>query len=312
MKNINRQKYEAFPIIIGKKGEWQISPAELKKKADVGFIAMHGTYGEDGSVQAILDKIKLPYTGSPTLPSSLAMNKYLTTELLKGAGIAVPPTLLVSKTEWVRNPFKIFEQIKVYINYPMVVKPNDNGSSVGVSIVKTKGELISAIENVFTLSRGALIQTLIKGVEVTCGVFDHGWPESAYPLMPTEIVPKVSSFFDYRAKYEVGGSLEITPARLSQPVSDLIRRAAVQVHKAVGASGFSRTDFILAGNHELFTLEINTIPGLTEQSLLPKAALVSGISFSDLIDRVIIAAVHKYTPREMCGNIMSKFFGVSV
>jgi D-alanine-D-alanine ligase len=308
LKQIDRNDYDSFGVRITREGEWEIQPGDLRHEADVAFIALHGTYGEDGTIQSILDAVNLPYTGSHALPSALAMNKYLTLRLLQENGFVIPHSFLISRSDWNRNPFKIFDQIKNYIGYPMVVKPNANGSSVGVHIVGSRGELVGALESIFEFSREALAQNLIVGRELTCGVLDHGWPDSAFPLMPTEIIPKVSPFFDYRAKYEPGGSEEITPARLPQPFVDSIRRTATNVHKAVGASGFSRTDFMLDRNGRAYVLEINTIPGLTTQSLIPKAAEATGIGFPDLIDRIITAALNKYHPREMCEGGMTGFF----
>jgi len=291
VKNINPEKYEARKVFISKKGEWEIPPENLKNQADVAFIALHGTYGEDGTIQSILDQVQIPYTGSNAAASALAMNKFLSLRLFRDAGLTTPMSLFVSKHDWHKNPFKIFNWVDHYAGYPLVVKPNDNGSSVGVYIPKNRGEFIGALENIFGISRGALLQNFVQGREMTCGVLDYGPAETAFPLLPTEIIPQVSDFFDYRAKYEPGGSLEITPPpKLTDYLMRALQKAAVQAHRLVGARGFSRTDFIVDKKGDIYILEINTIPGLTEQSLIPKAAQVSGIPFGDLIDIVIQSA----------------------
>jgi D-alanine-D-alanine ligase len=291
-KNLAAEKYDVRSVFISKKGKWEVSPKELRKFADVAFIALHGEYGEDGGVQADLEEAGIPYTGSASAASALAMNKFLTLRLFKEQGLGVPLSLLVTTGEWNADPDAILDRVRYRIQFPAVVKPNRDGSSVGVHIVTDSSGLVQALLNIFAFSREALVQPLITGREFTCGVLDHGFPASASPLLPTEIVPQVSSFFDYRAKYEPGGSLEITPPEnLPDAVVDSIRRTAVTAHRLVGARGFSRTDMFLTPQGELYVLEINTIPGLTEQSLLPKAAAVSGISFSELLNRVIEAAL---------------------
>jgi D-alanine-D-alanine ligase len=289
---LNSERYDHRHILISKGGEWEVPLAELDRCADVAFIAMHGAYGEDGGVQLDLESVGIPYTGSNAATSALAMNKFLTLRLFHDAGLTVPFSLLVSAHEWETKPDSVMDQVRYYVHFPAVVKPNADGSSVGVHIVRDRDELVHALLNVLSFSREALIQTFIHGREMTCGVLDRGYEGSAFPLLPTEIVPKVSGFFDYRAKYEVGGSSEVTPpANLSSAYRELIQRTAVRAHQLVGARGFSRTDMILAPSGEVFVLEINTIPGLTETSLIPQAAAASGISFPEFLDLIIDASL---------------------
>ncbi|MDI6734412.1 MAG: D-alanine--D-alanine ligase [Patescibacteria group bacterium] len=291
LRAINKEKYEPIEIFINREGKWPIEPHEIAKSHDVAFIALHGTYGEDGTVQMLLDELRIPYTGSGAAASALGMNKFLSARLFRTGGLITPLSFLVAKKDFEKTPIKFFELVRHYLGFPVVVKPNNNGSSVGVSIVRSQDELLAAIEEVFKISREALLQNFIKGREITCGVLDHGFSESAYPFLPTEIIPQVSHFFDYRAKYDPAGSLEITPARLPEPILKEIQKVAVRVHKLVNARGFSRTDMILGEDGEIYVLEINTIPGLTENSLVPKAAEASGIGFCELIDRIIEAAL---------------------
>jgi len=288
--SLDREKYEVRRAVVRKNGTWTVSPEELCAMHDVAFIAMHGTYGEDGTVQRILHDARVPYTGSYMLPSALAMNKFLSTRLFRDGGLTTPLSLFIAQNEWHRSPHEIFQRIREYIGFPAIIKPNDQGSSVGVSIVSHEGECAHAFSHVFGLSRAALAQPYIRGREMTCGVLDHGWIGSAYPLLPTEIVPRVSHFFDYRAKYAVDGSNEITPARVHAPLLRELQRTAVRAHTLLGARGFSRTDMILDEKKRIYVLEVNTIPGLTEQSLLPKAAHTSGVLFPALLDHLITNA----------------------
>ncbi|MFH0712482.1 MAG: D-alanine--D-alanine ligase [Candidatus Jorgensenbacteria bacterium] len=286
--------YEPLRVLIAKTGEWEIPVRKLKNHADVAFIALHGPYGEDGTVQEILESEGIPYTGSGARESALTMNKFLTSRYLREAGVNVPLDFLVTKSEWQNEPSVIIQKIKHYLGYPIVVKPNSNGSSVGVTIVLNEDQLTNAFVEAFNVSREAIIQEFIRGREVTCGVLDRGTPGTEFALLPTEIVPRVSRFFDYRAKYEEGGSDEVTPPRnLPDGIVKKIRDTALRVHRVLGSRGFSRVDMILDKNGELFVLESNTIPGLTAQSLIPKAAAASGITFSELIDRLIHAAFLK-------------------
>jgi len=290
---LHPEHYEANTVLIDKKGKWAVHPEDLLDLADVAFIAMHGTYGEDGTVQSMLDAAGIPYTGSNALSSALAMNKFLSGQLFRTHGLATPLTFLVSKKDWEDDPVKAMMPFRQYLTFPFVVKPNNNGSSVGVYIVKNREGFEEAMRKIFTFSREALIQALIRGREVTCGVLDQGWSGTAYPLLPTEIIPKTSHFFDYDAKYTPGASEEQTPAHISDSLTKEIQRAAVAAHTIVGAKGFSRTDMIIDSHGNAIVLEINTIPGLTEESLLPKAALATGISFDELLHRIIQAALQK-------------------
>jgi D-alanine-D-alanine ligase len=210
---------------------------------------------------------------------------------LREAGVQVPLDFLVTKSEWQNEPQVIIKKIKQYFGYPIVVKPNNNGSSVGVTIVLNENQLTNAFVETFNVSREAIVQEFIKGRELTCGVVDSGLFGSEFALLPTEIVPQVSHFFDYKAKYEVGGSAEITPPPgMPDHLIKRIRETALRVHRLLGSRGFSRVDMMLDKKGELYVLESNTIPGMTEQSLLPKAAVASGITFSELLDRIIRAA----------------------
>jgi D-alanine-D-alanine ligase len=296
--HVDRSKYEPVRVVIQKNGEWTIPPEEIKKFSDCAFIAMHGTYGEDGTVQGILELHKIPYTGSDSLSSALGMNKFLSLQVFREGGLRTAPSLLIHRLEWRTSPTDILKKIKQHIGLPVVVKPNNQGSSFGVSIVKNEKKLEEALRDAFDFSREVITEKFIEGREITCGVLDHGWSESAFPLLPTEIIPRGGTFFDYKAKYEKNGSYEITPPQNIAPqMIEKLRRAALTAHKLIGARGISRTDMILDKKGDIYVLEINTIPGLTEESLIPKAAMVHGIEFPKLLSIIIDSALHKHGKR---------------
>lgn len=292
-RKLDRDFFEPTEVFIGKDGAWEIPLERLQDLSDVVFIALHGTYGEDGTLQQILDGAGIPYTGSGALTSALAMNKFLSARLFGDAGIKTPRSYFIARENWHDSVPAVWDWIRYYCGYPVVIKPNDNGSSVGVRIARDKDEVVQALEEAFRVSRHVLIQPLLEGKEITCAVLDRGIPKSAHALQPTEIVPQISGFFDYEAKYQPGGSLEITPARISAGFIQLVQRIAVLTHTLVGARGFSRTDMIIGRDGNIHVLEINTIPGLTEESLLPKAAEASGVPFDTLLRQVIEATLRE-------------------
>lgn len=285
-KFLDRKKYEVFPVLIDKKGKWDDDPRRLKDLIDLAFIAMHGEYGEDGAVQSVLEEAGLPYTGSDPASSALGMNKVMSERVFRTAGLNPPESLLLQH-------FGDLENLRIDFGWPLVVKPADKGSSVGVSIVRSPEELYPALEQAFAFSHNVMIQEFVKGRELTCGVIDDGLG-NARALPPTEIVPKSAGFFDYEAKYVPGASEEITPPDLPIDFIQLIQKTALAAHQAIRASGFSRTDMILSPYGKLYILEINTIPGMTPTSLLPQEALACGMSFPEFLDHVVQAAFRKH------------------
>jgi len=283
---LDTEKFEVVPVVITRGGQWPVPIEELKDDVDIAFIALHGEYGEDGTVQSELSEAGIPYTGSDVLPSALAMNKVLSARLLGAHGIRVPRFVVVHKHEKEIESFEHF-------GYPVIVKPVDRGSSVGLAIVRRPDELYVALHKSFGVSRDAMIQEYIPGHEVTCSVLDDGLGD-ALPMPVTEIIPNHGGIFDYAAKYNVGASTEITPARLSDEGTELVQRTAVATHRAVGASGISRTDMIISEDGELYVLEINTIPGMTSTSLLPQAAIAHGIELPELFERIIESGMRRH------------------
>lgn len=262
------------------------------EKVDVVFIAMHGTYGEDGTLQGLLESTGIPYTGSGVLASALAMDKAKAAEIFSHHGLKTPRHITFTRAEWARERNEILGRAISLFGFPSVVKPRSLGSSVGISIPKTAKELASAILKALKASRDVMIQEFISGIEVTCAVLD-GKNGELLALPPTQIIPKVSDFFDYEAKYAVGGSEEITPPRLPKRTIEEVQSIARTAHAALGCSGMSRTDTIVSPKG-IYVLETNTIPGMTETSLLPQAAKAAGISFSELLDRIIEAGISRY------------------
>lgn len=277
----DKNKYEITAVVLPKSGEG--IEKLLKTKADVVFIAMHGPFGEDGTVQGMLEMAGIPYTGPGVLASSIGMDKIMFRKLMKSEKIIIPKYVFLSKKD---DP-KIIK--KVLGNPPYFVKPHNQGSSVGASIVKNNKDLDKALKLAFKYSPLVLVDEYIKGMEVTCAVLGNSKPE-ALPVI--EIVPK-NEFFDYESKYTESGAQEIVPARISKQMTEKIQKLSIDVYKAIGARGFSRIDFIIKDDRTPVVLEINTIPGLTPASLLPKAAEAHGIGYTLLIDKIIDYAIKR-------------------
>lgn len=290
MDNLDRSKYEPFAIRITRKKEWFVrgrktTEAKALANCNVVFNALHGTFGEDGKVQALLEYFEKKYTGSGITASAIAIDKLRSREMFKMAGLQVPKTLKIRKGANYQALLNMF--VNKVANFPVVVKPCSNGSSVGVSIVNNSAQLGKALQAAFKVEKKILIEEFINGTEVTCGVLEdfNDKPVAALPV--TEIIPQKShKFFDYRAKYKAGHSDEITPARLDQEKTRRVQEISEKAHQLLGCRAYSRTDMIIRGN-DIYVLETNTLPGLTENSLLPKAASVVGLTFSGLFDKII-------------------------
>lgn len=295
VRNLDDHKYDVFPLLISKDGTKWILTDNKKEitlyegtsiqgvnsipqgKVDVVFIAMHGPFGEDGKIQGMLDTLGIKYTGSQVAASAIGMDKILFRKIMKVENLPIPIYVVISKSERKINIGRLKK-------LPYFVKPYDQGSSVGASIVRRRRDLKKALKLAFSFSDKALVDEYIKGMEVTCSVLGN---ENAKALPVIEIIPKKGDFFDYESKYTESGSDEIVPARISKKLTREIQKLSIKVHKAIGARGFSRVDFILKENKYPIILEINTIPGLTPMSLLPKAARASGLSYSKLLDKII-------------------------
>lgn len=287
------EKYLPIDIFIDRDGIWHVQgvphkPHEAFEKVDAVVNALHGEYGEDGKVQKILDTFSIPYTGSKTLPSAIGMNKALAKNIFKSHGIKTPFYKVESKSDDIDGL-----AINLFHTFPMpaVVKPIASGSSVGVSIAYTFQGLKDALSKAFEYSDKALVEEYIKGREATCGVVDKFRGDDFYSLLPIEIIkPEKSDFFDYDAKY-CGGSQEICPGNFSQSEKEAIQELAVAAHKVLGLRHYSRSDFIISPRRGIYILEVNTLPGLTSESLLPKSLNAVGCSLPDFLDHLITLAL---------------------
>jgi D-alanine-D-alanine ligase len=248
---------------------------------EVAFIALHGKFGEDGAIQGLLEVMGIPYTGSGILASAIGMNKTVSKQVFRSRGLLVGPYEVLSKTEAARA-----ETMFDAIGYPAVVKPNAEGSSVGVNLVYKKGEARAAIEDAFKYGDEILIEKFVKGKEVQVGIL------GTRALGAIEIVPK-RAFYDYASKYEPGMSEHFFPARIPDTIYQRTLEAGLLAHKAIGCKGYSRVDFIVDDSGAPYILEVNTLPGMTATSLLPDIAKGVGIMFSDLVEEILRLAVEQ-------------------
>jgi len=256
-------------------------------KIDVALIILHGLYGEDGTVQGLLDLLNIPYQGSGVLGSAIAMNKIISKQLFEKHALPIPEYIIAKKGDTI-DPAYCQKQIGL----PMVVKPAEGGSSVGMSIVKTEDTLKSALKKAFEYDETVLVESYIKGIEITGGVVGNK-DLQALPII--EIIPdEKHDFFDYEAKYTAGITREICPARIDDSLTVQAQTYAKKAHQALSCEGYSRTDMILKDN-DIYVLETNTIPGMTPTSLLPQAAHAAGLDFGQLLDRLIELGIERHT-----------------
>nr|WP_319493443.1 D-alanine--D-alanine ligase [uncultured Desulfobacter sp.] len=252
---------------------------------DAALIILHGPFGEDGTVQGLLDLLNIPYQGAGVLGSAVAMNKLIAKRLYSQAGIPTPDYLSICT----HNPVPDPDKLKA-LGLPIVVKPVCAGSSVGMSIVYDEKNLPQAIKKGFENDDALILEKYIKGIELTCGVLGNQDPE-ALPVI--EIVPgEGHEFFDYHAKYTAGATHEICPARIDEKTTRKVQELAVQAHNALFLKGYSRTDMLLLDG-ELHVLETNTIPGMTATSLYPQSATKAGYEFGALMDKLIELAIEE-------------------
>ncbi len=254
---------------------------------DVALIILHGRLGEDGTIQGFLESLGIPYQGSGVLGSAIAMNKIVSKQLYVQAGLPTAPHVVLDRTQPVDANKGLHG-----VTFPVVVKPEHEGSSIGLSIVRSAGELAEALKTAWRYDRRCLVEQFVAGKEVTGAVIGNDSIE-ALPLI--EIIPgKDYKFFDYEAKYTPGATEEICPARISPEETQKAQALAVRAHQTLHCRGYSRTDMIIGNDGAIYVLETNTIPGMTKTSLLPRAASVAGISFSRLLDRLIALALENW------------------
>jgi len=256
---------------------------------DAALIILHGTYGEDGTVQGLLDLLGIPYQGSGVLGSAVAMDKLVSKQLYAASGIPTPSYITVERKD--ENKADVCLE---RIGLPLVVKPARGGSSIGMTIVKTQDKLEPAIDQALNYGDTLVVESYIAGTELTVGVIGN---REITPLPVIEIIPDTRyEFFNYQAKYLPGASQEICPARIDAALTEKAQSYAVMAHRALYCEGYSRTDMILK-DREIFVLETNTIPGMTETSLLPRAAKTAGIPFPRLLDILIELGIERRPKR---------------
>lgn len=294
LEHLSEEKYKAVDIFVDKKGQWHVHgrpqvPAGALQQVDVVINAMHGEYGEDGTVQKIFEQFGTPFTGSASYPSFVGFHKGLTKEYAKKAEVKMAPHVVVDITDDLER--KIVEIFRIF-PHPSVVKPVNAGSSVGISIAHSYDDLRSALAAAFEISSRAMVEQYIKGREATCGVVENFRGEDVYPLLPVEIIPPTEApFFTYDVKYN-GATEEICPGNFSEEEKKELQRAARAVHQTLGLRHYSRSDFIVTPRGVYF-LEVNTLPGLAPECLLPKALDAVGCSFPDFLDHLISLALRR-------------------
>ena len=318
---LNKEKYNIIPIAITKSGSWLIgekgeeymekfkervgkengiSVEESESlvssgdenifdcmksgKVDLVFPILHGPYGEDGKIQGFLDMLEVPYVFSGVLTHALGINKAKAKIVVKNVGVQVEEDVVIDKNY-------NMEEILGKVGLPFVIKPMELGSSVGVSLVKTRDALKEAIDVALSYNKEVIIEKYITGREFTVTVVGNKNPEI---LAITEIIPKISEFYDYKAKYEKGGSEHVCPADLPEDIEKEMKQSAEKAYKALGCNDLSRADFILSEKeNKPYFIEINTIPGMTPTSLAPEAAKVAGMNFTEFLDKLIEFALKR-------------------
>ncbi|MFH1230786.1 MAG: D-alanine--D-alanine ligase [Planctomycetota bacterium] len=246
---------------------------------DFAFITLHGKFGEDGTIQRILERYHIPYTGSGVIASKSAFDKSITKRIFQRGKIPTAPYFITGIKHRAKKKYTLYA-LCPRLEYPVVIKPCNEGSSIGVSIVRNDKEFCHSLKDASKYDSHILIEQYVKGREVTVGILGN----SALPVI--EIRPR-QTFFSYSAKYQDKDTEYILNPNLSDKAMRLIQRTALKAYKALGCSGFARVDLIYSDEEEPVVLEINTIPGMTERSLLPKAAYISGIKFPQLCEKII-------------------------
>lgn len=316
MKAMDKEKYSIIPIGITREGKWKkylgsidlIDPNGWEKEAEdyninelfgykdnkeveVVFPVLHGPFGEDGTIQGLLEMADIPYVGTGVLASSLAMDKVMAKMMLKSVAIPQAEFEVFFRSEYVRDENKVLNELESKFNYPVFVKPANLGSSVGISKAKDKEGLKEAIEEAGKYDRKIVVEEFIDGREIECSVLGNEEPKAS---LPAEIVP-AKEFYSYEDKYIDGKSQLIVPAKLDEEMMKKVRELAIRVYKLYDCRGLSRVDFFLDKNtNELLVNEVNTMPGFTSISMYPKMWEATGIGYKELIDKLIEFAIDFY------------------
>lgn len=264
--------YNAISIDVGR----DISQVLIREKVDAAFVALHGRYGEDGAIQGLLELMGIPYTGSGVLASALAMHKIHAKAAFQSAGLRVAPYAVLRRGQ-------SLDMATLGFCLPIVVKPSQEGSSVGVSIVRTPGQVGPALELAFAYDREILVEQFIEAREIQVGIL------ADTALGAIEIVPR-NEFYDFEAKYTPGMADHIYPAQLPEGLYRNALETGLAAHRALGCADYSRVDLLVTEKGECYVLEVNTLPGMTATSLLPEIAQGSGIGFEELVERILLSA----------------------
>lgn len=274
LKALTEKGYPAIPIDVGN----DLPDRLVKEKVDCAFLALHGRFGEDGTIQGMLELMRIPYTGSGVLASALAMDKIMSKKFFLCEKIPTPAFEVFHRDEIKKDLSK-----KLTLPLPVVIKPAREGSTIGISIVRKEEELGPAFKKAGEHDERILVEEFMKGKEITVGILEN------IPLPVIEIVPK-SGFYDYFSKYTKGETQYILPARISRERYLYAQEVSLKAFQQLGCSGVGRVDLMTDENENPLVIDVNTMPGMTETSLLPKAANYAGITFEDLVERILLGA----------------------
>ena len=274
LKALTEKGYAATPIDVGD----DLAEKLIKEKVECAFLALHGRFGEDGTIQGMLELMRIPYTGSGVLASALALHKIMSKKFFLYEKIPTPRFEVFQREEIKKDHLK-----KISLPLPLVVKPAREGSTIGISIVRKDEELGPALKKAGEYDEEILVEEFMKGKEITVGILEN------IPLPVIEIVPK-SGFYDYYSKYTRGETQYILPARIPREKYLSAQEVSLRAFQQLGCSGVARVDLMTDDNENPFVIEVNTMPGMTETSLLPKAAHYAGIPFEDLVERILLGA----------------------
>ena len=272
LEAVRRSRRDQGPSLLGR------HVLEVCALSDLVFVGLHGQSGEDGRIQAALDLMGVPYTGSGHLSSAMAMDKIVTKRMMDSAGIRTP------KWQLLTYGAEDVERLAAELEMPCVVKTPDGGSSLGVYLPETREELKAALTDVLRFGSEIIVEQRIRGRDLFVGVLGDRW------LPAVEVIPK-AAYFDYASKYQSGGAQEICPAEIAPAEQEEAGEAALKLHNLLGLSVYSRTDFILDSEGHPWCLEINSLPGLTPASLLPKEAAAVGLSYDELCEEIVRQSV---------------------
>ncbi len=264
-------KKEKFSVVLIDSGKKDFIKKLLSAKIDFAFIALHGPFGEDGTMQGLLEIFGIPYSGSGVLASALAMNKIYSKKIFESENIPTPKWQIITSVS--RLPSTVYR-------LPVVIKPSKQGSAIGITIVRKKSQLKKALKKALKYDAQAIIEEYIDGKEITVPILGDK------PLSPIEIIPK-NDFYDFYSKYAAGGSRHLIPPRLSRKIIAQAKQLGLLAHKSLGCRAMSRVDMIVDKKSNIYVLEVNTIPGMTATSLFPESAKYDGYTFGKMLKKII-------------------------